>query len=98
MCVLAFLKKFFTTAPVPARVATPVEYKGMVIVATPRAVSGGWSTEGLIRENSGDEAREVAFIRADTCMSEQDAVAAAQDKARKIIDERGVGVFDGQRA
>ena len=96
--MLALLKKMFAKPQVQARTATPLEYKGLLIIATPRAVSGGWSTEGLIRENVAEQAREVAFIRADTCMSEQEAVAAAQNKARKIIDERGESVFNGQRA
>ena len=96
--MFAWLKKLFAAPQAQARAAEPIEYKGFAIIATPRAVSGGWSTEGLIRQNVGDEAREVAFIRADTCMSEPDAVAAAQNKARKIIDERGDTVFNGQRA
>lgn len=96
--MLALLRKLFTKSQVQARTATPVEHKGLLIIATPRAVSGGWSTEGLIRENVAEHAREVAFIRVDTCMSEQEAVVAAQNKARKIIDERGDSVFNGQRA
>jgi hypothetical protein len=96
--MIAFLQKLFAKKPAQARAAAPVEYNGMMIIATPRAVAGGWSTEGLIREKVSSDAREVAFIRADTCMSEQEAVVAAQGKARKIIDERGAKVFIGQRA
>lgn len=96
--MIGFLKKLFTRPEAKARAAAAIEYEGFEVVAMPRQVSGGWSTEGLIRKQLDDEWREVAFIRADTCMSEEDAVAAAQDKARKIINERGDEVFDGQRA
>ena len=96
--MIAILKKLFGSAQAQGRAAEPIEYQGFEVIATPRRVSGGWSTEGLIRKQVDGAAREVGFIRADTCMSEQDAVAAAQDKARKIIDERGDTVFDGQRA
>jgi hypothetical protein len=81
-------------APEPAE---PVHYEGFEIVATPRQVPGGWSTEGLIRKQVDGEPKEVAFIRADTSMSREDAVRASQDKARKIIGERGEEVFDGRR-
>ena len=63
----------------------------------PRQVAGGWSTEGVISAEVDGETREAAFIRADTCMSRDDAIAAARAKARKIIDERGDDVLDGRR-
>jgi hypothetical protein len=78
--------------------AEAIDYKGFQIIATPRQVSGGWSTEGLIRKQIDGEDKEVAFIRADTCMSTDDAVKAAQGKGHKIIDERGDAVFDSERA
>jgi hypothetical protein len=81
-------------APQPAE---PVHYEGFQIVATPREVPGGWSTEGLIRKEVDGELKEVAFIRADTSMSREDAVRASEGKARKIIGERGEQVFDGRR-
>lgn len=95
--MIAWLKKMFAAPQVEARAAAPVEFEGFTIIATPRAVSGGWSTEGLIRKTIVDEVREVTFIRADICMSEQDAVAAAEGKARKIINERGDKMFDEAR-
>jgi hypothetical protein len=96
--MIGFFKKLFTGAAAPARAAASIEYEGFEVIAMPRAVKGGWSTEGVIRKHVDGEVREVAFIRADTCMSENDAVATAQNKARKIIDERGDKVFDSARA
>ena len=73
--------------------ADPVDYEGYSIIATPRKVSGGWSTEGIIRRQLEDGARETSFIRADTCMSRDDAVQMSISKARKIIDEQGERMF-----
>ena len=96
--MLDFLKKLLGGAGRAPQPADPVEHEGFEIVATPREVPGGWSTEGLIRKRVGDAVREVPSIRADTCMSRDDAIRAAQGKGRKIIDERGDKVFDGRRA
>ena len=96
--MFTWLKRLFTAPSVQARAAAPIEYAGFEVVAMPRPVSGGWSTEGVIRKHADGEVREVSFIRADTCMSEEQAVATAQDKARKIINERGDSVFDSPRA
>ncbi len=95
--MLDFLKKLVGGGPSAAQPADPVDYEGFQIVATPRQVPGGWSTEGLIRKQVGSETKEVSFIRADTSMSREDAVRASEGKARKIIDERGEKVFDGRR-
>lgn len=70
-----------------------VEYKGFRIVPTPRKVTGGWTTEGIISMGAGEETRSERFIRADMLMSEEDAVAYSVTKAKKIIDEQGERVF-----
>ena len=95
--MLDFLKKLVAGSAREPERAEPVEHEGYQIVATPRQVSGGWSVEGVIRGEVDGEEKEVPFIRADTCMSRDDAVAASQSKARKIIDERGDKVLDGRR-
>ena len=82
-------------APQPA---DPVDYEGYVIVATPRQVSGGWSTEGTIsRAGAGDGERRCEFVRADTLPSREDAVTFTVRKARQIIDEQGERIFDAER-
>ena len=94
-----FFKKLFGgSGEAKVHTAEAITYEGFEIVAAPRQVSGGWSTQGVIRKQIDGELKEVPFIRADTCMSADDAVAAAQDKGRKIINERGVAVFDSERA
>lgn len=71
----------------------PEDYQGFQIVATPRQVSGGWSTEGIIRKEIEGTLQESTFIRADTSMSRDDAVQVALSKGRKIIDEQGERLF-----
>jgi hypothetical protein len=95
--MLDFLKKLVGGGERAPEAADPVEYGGYQIVAAPRQVSGGWSTEGVIRGQVDGEDREASFIRADTCMTREDAVDASRAKARKIIDERGAAVFNGDR-
>lgn len=95
--MLGFLKNLMGRAPRAPQPAEPIAYKGYQIVATPREVAGGWSTEGIIRGEVAGQMREAVFIRADTCMSRDDAIGATHGKARKIIDERGDDVFDGRR-
>jgi hypothetical protein len=96
--MLDFLKKLTGGGERAPEPADPVDHAGFQIVAMPRAVPGGWSTEGIIRGSVDGQMREVPFIRADTCMNRDDAIRASQAKARKIIDERGDKLFDGRRA
>lgn len=70
-----------------------VEYKGFQIHPAPRRQGGQWLIAGVIRKEVAGEAREHAFIRADTFGSRDDAAAMAVEKAKLIIDERGDRVF-----
>jgi hypothetical protein len=70
-----------------------VDYNGYSIVPTPRKVSGGWTTEGIISKTLGEDTRSEKFIRADMLMSEEEAVDYSVMKARKIIDEQGDRLF-----
>jgi hypothetical protein len=96
--MIAWLKGLFAATPQRGRAAAAINYREFEVIAMPRKFSAGWTTEGLIRKQQAGALREVRFIRADTCMNEEEAVATAQGKARKIIDERGDSVFDGERA
>lgn len=78
--------------------ADPVEHEGFTIVATPRKVGSGWSTEGHIRKIVGGEEKEVHFIRADTSSTRDAATTLTVSKARKIIDEQGERIFSASRA
>ena len=70
-----------------------VDYKGFSIVPTPRQVTGGWTTEGIISMGTGEDTCSERFIRADMLMSEDEAVDYSVNKAKKIIDEQGERLF-----
>lgn len=92
--MFGMLKKLFGgSGEAPVQSSDPMEHEGFSVVATPRQVSGGWSTEGTISREVDGELKESRFIRADTCMSRDDAVRMAFSKARKIIDEQGDRMF-----
>ena len=70
-----------------------VDYKGFAIHPAPRQQGGQWLTAGVIRKDVAGEAKEHAFIRADTHSSKDDAAAMAIEKAKRIIDEQGERLF-----
>ncbi|MBM3596952.1 MAG: hypothetical protein FJX35_01960 [Alphaproteobacteria bacterium] len=77
--------------------ADPVEYKGYMIVATPRQQGSTWTTEGTISKQFPEGPRESRFIRADAYAEREAAVATSISKAKRIIDEQGDQMFEQQR-
>jgi hypothetical protein len=75
--------------------AEPVSYAGYTIVATPRQVETGWTTEGNISKEIGGVLKSQHFIRVDTHGNRDDAISLAIQKAKKIIDEQGDALFKG---
>ena len=70
-----------------------VEYNDFHISPCPRKVTGGWSTEGIIRKNIGGEIKEHIFIRADTSITKESAISLIVGKSKTLIDQRGDGIF-----
>lgn len=73
--------------------AEPVSYAGYTIVATPRQVETGWTTEGNISKEIGGVLKSQHFIRVDTHGDRNDAISLAIQKAKKIIDEQDEDLF-----
>jgi hypothetical protein len=77
--------------------ATPaagaVEYHGYRITPAPERQTSGWNTAGVISKSFPDGVKEHKFIRVDTHMSRDDAVAFSITKAQQIIDEQGDRIF-----
>lgn len=73
--------------------AEPVSYAGYTIVATPKKVQAGWTTEGTISKEMGGVLKFQHFIRVDTHGERDDAIALSITKAKKIIDEQGDKLF-----
>lgn len=92
---VSFLRKIFgggKTTP-RANAHAPVHYKDFAIHPQPRKTANGWSTEAVIRKTEGETMREHYFIRADTCSSEEGALALIESKAKTLIDQRGEKIF-----
>lgn len=70
-----------------------VDYKGYAIQPVARQQGGQWLTAGVIRKEIDGEAKEHAFIRADTHTSQDDAAAMAVEKGKRIVDEQGDRMF-----
>ena len=78
----------------PQRSLDWIEHEGFTIAATPAKDAGGWRVCGLIERVVDGETKRHEFIRADICMSEEDAVQLSLSKARQIIREQGSRLFD----
>lgn len=94
--VLHFLRALISGKAFKADSATnaePVSYAGYTIVATPRKVAAGWTTEGNISKEIGGTLKSQHFIRVDTHGDRNDAISLSIQKAKKIIDEQGDALF-----
>ncbi len=94
--LLKFLRTLMsaqTPSSGPPTEAQPVHYQGYTIVASPRKVEGGWTTEGDIKKEMGGELKSEHFIRIDTHSDRSDAISFSVIKAKKIIDELGDALF-----
>lgn len=93
LLTLGFGKEQDDASLIPAQA---VNYKGYMIVPTPRKVEAGWTTEGEISKEIKGVPKSQYFIRADTLSERDEAVSYAVRKAKRIIDEQGDALFTGQ--
>lgn len=70
-----------------AGAAEPIGYKECSIVAQPLREGSQWRVAGMIAKDVEGERIERKFIRADLCMSQDEAVEVSQRKAKQIIDQ-----------
>jgi hypothetical protein len=73
--------------------AEAVDYNGYRITPAPERQASGWNTAGVISKSFPDGVKEHRFIRVDTHMSKDDAIAFSITKAQQIIDEQGDRLF-----
>jgi hypothetical protein len=96
--VLRFLRGLVKDKAAKADSATRAEsvsYAGYTIEPTPRQVERGWTTEGNISKEISGVLKSQHFIRVDTHGDRNDAITLAIQKAKKIIDEQGDALFNG---
>ena len=98
MALGGLLKRLFggggsgPSASAPDR-SKAVEYKGFVIIPTPRPHGGQYLTAALIEKPAETGARTHELVRADTHASPDDASSFAIQKAKQVIDEQGDRLF-----
>ncbi len=92
-----FFAKLFSSASSDAEksapATAPVEHKGFLIHAEPRQEGGQWQIAGRITREKDGEIREETFIRADKCVSKDEADAMCLRKGQQIINEQGERLF-----
>lgn len=92
--MIKFLKNLFQgSADAPAKQQPPEAYDGFDIIPAPRKITGGWSTEAVIRKVVDGETKQHTFIRADSSVSQEAAVALIISKAKTLIDQQGDKIF-----
>jgi hypothetical protein len=66
----------------------PVSYKGVRITPQPSELhEGGWNADFTLDKANGDHDDDTLFCGKNTYPSREDAVRAAFDSARRVIDK-----------
>lgn len=88
---MSFLKKLFGGAP---KEETVVEHGEFRIYPAPQKESSGYRIAARIEWGAGDEIKTHQMIRADTIQGEDEAIDASVSKAKQVIDQMGIRIFD----
>ncbi len=94
---MSFWKSLFggkQAAPSGPRTVSEADHKGFRIEAQPYAEGGQYQAAGVISKEIGGEIKSHRFIRADRFPTIEDAAEFSLMKARQIIDQQGVRIFD----
>ncbi|RFC66530.1 hypothetical protein DYI37_00930 [Fulvimarina endophytica] len=94
---MSFLKRLFgngSKAEAPAEATgDPIAYEGFSIIPSPMPENGQFRLSALIEREIDGERRSHRLIRADVFPSKDAASEAAVQKARRLIDEQGIRLF-----
>jgi hypothetical protein len=71
----------------------PLDYKGYRIRPAPYRSGSHYQTAGIIEKDTPEGVKAHRFVRADTYVSHDDAVAFTILKAKQIIDQQGDRMF-----
>ena len=84
---------WFKKKPASAPVRDWEDYKGFRICATPVKDGAQYRVSGVIEKGEGEELQSHSFVRADLIPSEQEAKDFSLMKARLMVDQMGVRLF-----
>ncbi len=92
---MSWLSKLFGggEAAAPAAVAS-TEYKGFRVMPQPIKADGGYRICAVIEGEVHGEAKSHTLIRADVLRDPDDAVEASVNKAKQLIDQQGLRLFE----
>lgn len=90
---MTFLRRLFSSARTTPGAGASVEYNGYVIAPGPKKAPGGWRVAGTISKEIRGERKVQHFDRADVSPDREAIVAMTIEKAKRIIDEQGDGLF-----
>ncbi len=90
---MSFFKKLFGGGGDSAPDVEPETYEGFTITPTPINEGPHFRISARIEKEVGGEIKSHTLIRADTLGELEAANAASIDKAKKMIDEQGEGIF-----
>lgn len=76
------------TTDADAAIGARETYKAFELQAAPKREGKTWRVAGHVVNNDASDAAPQAFVRADTYMDYDDAVAVSLRKARQIVDEQ----------
>ena len=72
-----------------------VEHEGYLIEARPYPEGGQYQVAGTVSKTIGGERKEHYFVRADRCVSIDDAAEMAIRKGKQLIEQVGERMFAG---
>ena len=75
------------------RAEPSIEYRGYTITPAPEKDPAGWHVAGTISKEASGQRRVHRFVRADTSTDREVIVARTIEKAKRVIDEQGDGIF-----
>ncbi len=92
---MSFLKRLFGGGgQAPAPQAETVDYKDFRITPAPLAEGDSYRICAVIDADVDGETRSHRLVRADVIRDHDDAVEASLRKARQMIDEQGLRLFN----
>lgn len=94
---MSFWKNLFGGGSSEPKAAAPSpgeEYKGFTIRPNLMPVGSEFQLAGRIEKEIDGQLKTYDFVRADRMSSREDAEMLALAKARQIIDEQGVSLFN----
>lgn len=78
----------------PAGPHSSLEHEGYLIEAKPYPESGQYQVAGSVSKVIGGERKEHYFVRADRCVSVDDAAEMAIRKGKQLIEQVGERMFE----